>query len=261
MYAMPELASVTEGWGRGLRRHFGQAGIADLPDHLAMPVDLAQHWLAPDLLFTQTCGYPLTHELSGRVQLVATPSYAATGCDGHTYRSVVIVRDDSGIHELSDLRGKRVAFNSTDSQSGYNTLRKLISPLAQDGKFFAQAIETGAHRQSLAQVRTGAADVAALDCVSLALLERWAPAEMSGIRKLCLTEPAPSLPYITALATSPEILQRLQSGLRAAFDDPLLEAVRADLLLTGFAILPIAAYAPILAMEQAAHRAGYPILA
>jgi ABC-type phosphate/phosphonate transport system substrate-binding protein len=260
MYAMPELVSVTEAWWQGLRRHFIAAGIVDPPADLTMPVDLVQHWLAPDLLFTQTCGYPLTHALSGRVQLVATPSYSAAGCAGSMYRSVVVVRDDSGIRDLGDLRGQRVAFNSTDSQSGYNTLRNLVFPLMQGGRFFAQAIETGAHRQSLAHVRAGLADVAAIDCVSLALLERWAPGEMAGIRKLCLTAPAPSLPYITAMATSVETVRRLQAGLRAAFDDPSLRPVRADLLLADIAFLSIDAYQPILDMEQAARRAGYPKL-
>ncbi len=257
MYTMPELAAATDSWGQGLRHHFSLAGIDDLPELLQMPADLVDHWLAPDLLFTQTCGYPLTHALAGRVQLVATPCYSAPGCDGATYCSVVVVRDDGKIRDLSDLRGKRVAFNSTDSQSGYNTLRNLLHPIAEEGRVFAEAIETGAHRQSLAEVRMGRADVAAIDCVSLALLERWAPTELYGIHKLCLTAPAPSLPFITAASTTAATLQRLQDGLRAAFNDPQLSATRADLLLDDIAFLPISAYAPILDMEQAASRAGY----
>ena len=209
MYTMPELAAATDSWGQGLRHHFSLAGIDDLPELLQMPADLVDHWLAPDLLFTQTCGYPLTHALAGRVQLVATPCYSAPGCDGATYCSVVVVRDDGKIRDLSDLRGKRVAFNSTDSQSGYNTLRNLLHPIAEEGRVFAEAIETGAHRQSLAEVRMGRADVAAIDCVSLALLERWAPTELYGIHKLCLTAPAPSLPFITAASTTAATLQRL----------------------------------------------------
>lgn len=260
MYDLPELASATAAWWQGLRRHFGRAGIADIVEGLQKPADLPAHWLAPDLFFTQTCGYPLTHVLSGKVQLLATPCFGAAGCEGPLYRSVVIVRDDSQIAELADLRGKRVAYNGTDSQSGYNTLRELAYPLARQGKLFAEAIESGAHRRSLAYVRTGKADVAAIDCVSLALLERVAPAELLGIRKLCLTATAPSLPYITSLTTSAETVQRLRDGLRAAMDDPQLQAVRGDLLLSDIAVLPLSAYEPILAMETAAIAAGYPVL-
>jgi ABC-type phosphate/phosphonate transport system substrate-binding protein len=260
MYDFPELVAATEAWWQGLRRHFSRAGIADMIEPLRQPVDLAAHWLAPDLLFTQTCGYPLTHILSGKVQLVATPCYEAAGCEGPSYRSVVIVREDSRIAELADLRGKRVTYNGSDSQSGYNTLRDLVFPLAEQGRLFGEAIESGAHRQSLAYVRTGKADVAAIDCVSLALLERIAPAELQGIRKLCLTAPAPSLPYITSLATSAETMRRLRDGLRAAIDDPQLKAVRDGLLLADIAVLPLTAYESILAMENTAIKAGYPAL-
>lgn len=260
MYAMPELASITRDWWRGLQRHFMRAGIGEVPGELAMPADLEAHWLASRLLFTQTCGYPLTHALAGKVQLVATPCYLAPGCEGSTYRSVVVVRDGDAIRDLADLRGKRVAYNSRDSQSGYNTLRHLLSSLANHGSFFAESIETGGHRASLAYVRTGKVDVASIDCVSLALLERVAPAELAGIRKLCLTAAAPSLPYITAGATSAETLQRLRQGLLAAFQDPQLAVTRSDLLLDAVAILPIEAYGPILDMEQDAMRSGYPAL-
>lgn len=260
MYALPELAAATKSWWQGLRRHFEQAGLADVPQQLQEPADLLAHWLAPDLLFTQTCGYPLTHALADKVQLVASPCYSAAGCEGATYRSVVVIRDDSGISELADLRGKRVAYNGTDSQSGYNTLRDLVYPLAQHGKLFGEAIESGAHRQSLALVRTGKADVAAIDCVSFALLERVASAELAGIRKLCLTAPAPSLPYITSRATSVETIRRMQDGLRSAIDDPQLRVVREELLLQDVALLSIDNYASILTMEQAAIRAGYPQL-
>lgn len=257
MYAMPELASVTLDWWRGLRRHFVRAGIGDVPAELAVPTELEAHWLDPHLLFTQTCGYPLTHALAGEVQLIATPCYLARGCAGSTYRSVVVVREEDAIRDLGDLRGKRVAYNSRDSQSGYNTLRNLIYPLAEKGKFFTESIETGAHRASLALVRTGQADVASIDCVSLALLERIAPAELTGIRKFCLTAAAPSLPYITAGATTTETVRRLRQGLQAAFDDTQLAATRAELLLGEIAVLPIDAYEPILAMEREALRAGY----
>jgi len=257
MYALPELTAATRDWWQGLRHHFVRAGIADVPAQLTEPAELEPHWLASDLLFTQTCGYPLTHVLSGKVQLVAAPCFDAAGCDGPSYRSIVVTRDGEGIDTLADLRSKRVAYNGSDSQSGYNTLRHLVAPLAQAGRFFAESIETGAHRRSLAAVRSGLADAASIDCVSLALIERVAPEEMRGIRKLCQTTPAPSLPYITSNATSPETLQRLRDGLRAAIADPHLQAVRSALLLTDIVFLPLAAYEPILAMERQAIAAGY----
>jgi ABC-type phosphate/phosphonate transport system substrate-binding protein len=243
-----------------LLRHFASAGLKDLPADLTEPAELEAHWLAPDLLFTQTCGYPLTHVLAGKVQLLATPCYSAPGCDGATYRSYVVVREDSGIETPEDLRGKRVAYNGTDSQSGYNTLRHLVAPLAEQGRFFGSGLETGAHRRSLAAVRRGEADAASIDCVSLALIEQVAPEEIKDIRRLCPTAPAPNLPYITSLSTSGETMCRLRDGLQAAVNDPALRAAREALLITDVTVLPPAAYAVILAMEEEAVASGYPRL-
>ncbi|MDY0882931.1 phosphate/phosphite/phosphonate ABC transporter substrate-binding protein [Dongia soli] len=257
MYALPELSRATLDWWIGLCRHFRRAGIDDLPLTMAEPRDLYEHWRQPSLLFTQTCGYPLTHDLDGQVQLVATPCYRAPGCNGSTYRSSIVIRDDDAIEDLADLKGKRIAFNSRDSQSGYNCLRHLISPLARDGRFFAEALETGGHRRSLAAVRHGKADVASIDCVSYALIAAVAPVEVTGIRVLCESAPAPNLPYITAAATPPQKLARLQDGLRAATADPHLTATRDTLLIEDVTVLQRDAYDLILSMERAAIEAGY----
>src|SRR5262249_9564629 len=149
----------------------------------------------------------------------------------------------------------------TDSQSGYNTLRAVVAPLARDGRFFGSRIETGAHRASLAAVKVGDADVASVDCVSFALIRRAQPRELEGLRVLCATAAAPGLPYVTAAATSEDDLARLRQGLAAACADPALAETRARLLIAGCDVLPDKAYDVILAMEKAAIAAGYPELA
>jgi hypothetical protein len=49
-------------------------------ERLAGPV-LPDHWVEPHLLLSQTCGYPLRYVLKDHVRLVATPCYAAPGCE------------------------------------------------------------------------------------------------------------------------------------------------------------------------------------
>lgn len=182
MYHAP--ADALAAFWAGLRAHMRREGLADVPERLATPGPLREHWLDPDLLLSQTCGYPLATALAGRVQLVGTPRYAAEGCDGPCYRSLVLVRDRDPARAVADLRGRRAAFNERDSQSGYNALRALAAPLAEAGRFFGSTVETGAHRRSLDLVRTGAADVAAVDCVTLALLRRDEPERVAGLRGL-----------------------------------------------------------------------------
>jgi ABC-type phosphate/phosphonate transport system substrate-binding protein len=260
MYDLPELAEATDAWWQGLRRHLSAVGLTGLPEMRQRPEHLLSHWQDERFALSQTCGYPLTHALSGRVQLVATPRYDAPGCAGATYTSWVLVRRNDPIEALEDLRGKCVAFNGTDSQSGYNALRALLAPLAEEGRFFAAALESGAHRRSMAMVRAGEADVAAIDCVTFALIAQVAPDETRDLKVLCATAAAPNLPYVTSLETPPRDIELLRRGLSLACVDPALARCRKALLLGEFEFLPLAAYAGISAMEQAAIAAGYPEL-
>jgi ABC-type phosphate/phosphonate transport system substrate-binding protein len=122
-------------------------------------------------------------------------------------------------------------------------------------------IKSGAHRRSLAMVKAGEADVAAIDCVTFALIARAAPAEVQGIRVLYASAAAPGLPYVTAKRTASADVERLRAGIAAAFADPALGATRATLRLDGCEFLPLSAYDVIPAMESAAIAAGYPHLA
>ena len=261
MYDLPELTAATDAWWTGLRRHFAAQGLRDLPEALNRAGDPVERLKAEGLIFAQTCGFPLTHRLKDHVQLLATPRYAVPGCAGATYVSWLVVRQDDPAKTLADLRGRRAAYNDDGSQSGHNTLRALIAPLAEGGRFLGAAIESGAHRKSLAMVKVGTADIAAIDCVTFALIARAAPAEVQGIRVLRASATAPGLPYVTAMNTSAAAVQRLRDGIAAAFADPTLAETRAALALDGCEILPRVAYEVIPAMESAALAAGYPRLA
>src|SRR5262245_38860101 len=100
MYQMPEHAAGVEAWWAGLARHWRAAGLNDVPGQSCVPDNLYELWRAPDLFIAQTCGYPLTHALRGKVTLVATTCYAAEGCAGPTYCSMIVVRQESGIQSL-----------------------------------------------------------------------------------------------------------------------------------------------------------------
>jgi ABC-type phosphate/phosphonate transport system substrate-binding protein len=261
MYNPAEDPGASATLWRGIAQHLIRAGIADVPDRLLERPPIPDHWLSDDLLFSQTCGYPLTHALKDRVQLLATPCYEAEGCEGASYCSFVIVAAESPATSLADLRGKRVAFNTPDSQSRMNALRALVAPIAERKKFFAEAIETGSHSASLAHVAAGKADVAAIDCVSFALFCQHGRADTRRVRILCRTASAPNLPFITAGSTAPERVQRLREGLRAAMEDPALAEARQALLLKDIMLLPESAYQSLLDMERDAERLGYPRLA
>jgi ABC-type phosphate/phosphonate transport system substrate-binding protein len=257
MYDLPELRLATDAWWHGLARALRREGI-DAPDALDRRRHYQDVWREPDLLISQTCGYPLMHALAGKVTLLATPCYGAEGCAATDYCSVVIVADNDSATGIDDLRGADCVVNATDSQSGYNALRALVAPLARDGRFFGSVTVTGGHRASIEHVVAGSADVAAIDCVTHALLMRHRPSALAGTRVLCRTAAAPNLPYVTRTNADDDFLARLRGALHRAIADPSLTAARDSLMLTGIAVLPLAAYDRVIEMEAAAVAAGYP---
>lgn len=256
MYAV-DPGAMAAFW-RALRDELVTAGIADVPFGLTEPKDLAAHWQDPALLLSQTCGYPFTTTLAGRVRYVATPRFRAPGCVGAFYASAVLVRESDGATGIGDLRDRRVAFNSRDSHSGYNALRALVAPHAAADRFFGAAIETGSHRRSLAALRAGVADVAAVDVVTLALMAAAHPDETETLRSIGHTAAAPGLPFVTACGTSDAELAVLRKALATVCrgDVPVAQ----PLLLDGIEILPAGSYDAILAQEAAAIALGYPEL-
>ncbi|GAB4394731.1 MAG: phosphate/phosphite/phosphonate ABC transporter substrate-binding protein [Kiloniellaceae bacterium] len=232
-----------------------------MPDRLTRGSDAAALWTAPDLLFSQTCGYPLTHALAGKVCLVATPVYDCPRCAGGTYHSEILLRADDPADDLAALRGRRAAVNSADSQSGYSVLRHAVAPLAKGGHFFAEVKHSGSHRESMVLVAEGRADVCAIDGVTYALLCQTQPDLTARLRVLTRSASAPALPYITRLGISDDDLRRLRGGLQRAVADPALAEARAALRIKGVVVRPLTDYDRILEIEAEALAAGYPELA
>lgn len=192
-----------------------QRGWTDVMEIVAAPDDLMGFWRSPDVLLSQTCGYPYVMHLQSDVQLLATLEFEFPDCEGGKYRSLVVVHGSSVAKGLQDLRGQRVVINQPDSQSGMNALRHTIAPLAQSGRFFSSVQFSGSHKQSLLAVQRGQADVAAVDCVSFAYLMHHAGESVAGLRVLARTELTPGLPLISSRALSPQQLDLLRQVLQS----------------------------------------------
>lgn len=259
MYDPPPVRAATDAWWQGLARHLRTAGIADVPTGLTR--DPVPDWTAPDLLFSQTCGYPLTHALAGQVVPLCTPAYAAPGCDGAWYASALVVRADSDAVKLADLRGGTCAFNAPDSHSGCNVLRRMIAPLAGGAAFFPVAVETGGHVASIDAVATARADLCAVDAVTHELVRRHEPARLAGTRVLEYSPRAPGLPYIAGPAVNADDRARMRDAIFNALADSDLATTRETLLITGAEEITTEAYDIIPAMEKEAIALAYPHLA
>lgn len=220
---------------------------------------LPEVWKRPNLLLSQTCGYPYLTQLRDHVRLVATPAYDFPGCAGSDYSSAIVVRAESGLSVLADARGKRAAANDVHSNSGMNVLRHAVAPLARDGRFFSEVIWSGSHRSSLALVRSGQADIAAIDCVTLGYLARQDGASLAGLTVLAYSAPSPGLPFVAGAAVSEALLLAMQQGLQVP--STALADAMAALSIRAFDLRSEDAYARIGVLEAQAQACGYPQLA
>lgn len=228
----------------------------DVPRLLTWPQDVHAHWLVPNLLLSQACGYPLTTFLAGKVQLVGTFAYDAPGTQGIHCRSQLICRASDPRSALPAFAGSTLAFNDTVSQSGYNALRALLARTGVPCPFFADTRETGAHYRSIEVVRQGQADMAAVDAVSWVHWQRNYPQLAAELRVFGQTDTYPGLPLITGLHTPPVLLAALRNGLQAVASETTYAALRAPLLITGFSATTLADYQPCIAMQEQAYSRG-----
>jgi ABC-type phosphate/phosphonate transport system substrate-binding protein len=237
MYDWPEIREDTDRFWAALAEELGVSGP------LWRGADHTAPWHNPDLLFSQTCGYPFTHALRGKVALVATPHYAADGCEGPNYCSFIFAREKK---PLGDFRESVAAINGPDSMSGMLALKLAFAGFAEQGRFFAKAIETGGHLASLQAVQSGAADVCAVDSICVALAKKYRPSLLTGLHEVGRSPSVPGLPYITRA----ENVTPIQEALMRVFADDALQKTRARLLLSGLSILTVQDYQIIPHLEH-----------
>lgn len=240
MYDWPEVAEATEALWRALRGGLTGAGIA-APALRDRDEDLWAIWRDPGLVLAQTCGLPYAARLRPQVALLGAPSYDLPGVAPGAYRSEIVVRADDAAVDLAALRGRRFAFNGRESQSGWAAFHAAV---ADPAAFFAETLQTGAHRASLRAVASGRADAAAIDAVSWRLALRHEPAA-ADLRVLASTPQTPGLPFITAPRDELSLARmRLVIETEIGMMDP---AIRAALFLTGFVKKRPEDYAPLAA--------------
>lgn len=225
MYDLPELMPATDRLWSGIRDRLRAAGIA-APDALTRGQDdLMPHWLARDLVLSQTCGLPFRARLHADVTLIGTPDYGLPGCPPGYYRSVFVARGDDPRATLSAFDGATLAWNDGMSQSGW------AAPMAHaqaTGLHFAPGPRTGGHRASIRAVAEGRADLAAIDALTWELLAGREPAH-AALRVVGRTEPSPGLPLIAAAgADGDAIFDAVAEAISA-----LSESDRRDLHLRG----------------------------
>ncbi len=237
MYDIPEVRGALDRLWRALRDAMRSRGLADVPDELShIDSGWDAHWGGEAVYFTHVCGRDFVRRFPGRYRVIATPRYAAEGCEGDRYRSFVVIAEGAAAARLSDLRGARLVVNGAHSHSGAWALAPLVAPHGALGDFFGSVTESGSHEASLSVVRSGGADVAAIDCITYGLLARHRPDALGGVRVVTTTPLAPAPPYVAPASFGPAVFATMRDALAEVIADPALEDVREALLLRGVSV-------------------------
>ncbi len=229
MYDRPELRAAHDAFWGHIKSALGYG-----PETLTRPADLWEFWRAPDLVLGQTCGLPYRAKLWRDVQYVTTPDYQLPDCPAGYYNSVLLVRSDSPLQQVSDIKGKTFAYNEALSQSGW---AGPISYLQHHNALPARGIATGAHLNSIAAVLDGDADFCGVDAQTYRLFQRY-DASAPRLREIARTDPTPALPMICATAYDPS---QTATALRRALNQ-LGTDHRDDLGIAGYVTLDTATY-------------------
>jgi ABC-type phosphate/phosphonate transport system substrate-binding protein len=260
MYNLPEMRSANARFWEALRGLLIEAGLTDVPETLVFERGPVPPRLEPEMLFSQTCGYPLETVFKGQAIRLGAPVYDAPGCTGATHRAFFVVRADAPARGLEDLRGGVFLLNSPVSNSGMNLPRRALAEIAGGKPFFRTVIETGGHPASLDRLLRGDGDVASIDCVTFAFLQHYRPDVAARFRVIAETPPSPAIPFVTSAATPPAIVSILRDALRCVAIEPRYTAARAGLMIAGIEEMSDAAYRGLLDYEAEAAALGYPQL-
>jgi ABC-type phosphate/phosphonate transport system substrate-binding protein len=260
MYNLPEMREANARLWAALRSLLAEKGVTDLPDALTVERPPVPERIGPEVLFSQTCGYPLETIFRGQATRLGTPCYDAPGCDGPSHCGLFVVPAGSLARELRDLKGSVFLLNNRHSNSGMNLPRRALAEIAGGCTFFARVIETGSQPGNLDRIAGGEADATAVDCVTYAFWRQHRPEAAARTRILAEAPPSPAIPFVTSAGTPAASVEILRSALRELVQSPRYAAACAGLRLKGIADVPDSAYRRLLDYEREAAALAYPVL-
>ena len=210
-----------------------------------------------DLLIGHTCGYPLMTLLQDALTPLCVPCFDVPGANGKYYTSQFIVPADSAIESLQQCRGKVVAVNGRDSNSGMNVLRHALAKLGARPHYFVETRITGGHHASIEAVAANQAQLAAIDCVTYQLIADHNPDLIAAVRIIGQSEQTCGLPLVMPTAG---YSRQLKNTWVAALNQGLIRvpsAARETLHLDRFESVEPNDYQSILELEKFALKSGY----
>jgi len=171
-----------------------------------------------------------------------------------TYHGYILVRKDSGINSVADMRGKRIAFVEKATTAGYVFPLALLreNGIVDIDGFFSEAFFTGSHDAAVIAVLDGKADVGA----AKHSIYDWVKNENPRIEKeLKIIARSPSVPsngLCVRKTLDAALRNKLKLALLSLGQDPSDETVLAKLGALKFIETTIDDYQPVFDLAEKA---------
>lgn len=215
------------------------------PSTLTRSGDLHARWHDAHCIVTQVCGWPFAAVHGDDMSLVGAFSLDLPEAEPPAhYRAVVVGSAEVDIDGINidgiDLDRTHAAVNATDSLSGWHSLR--AATVGPGREWPGTVTVTSTHRNSVAALANGEADLACIDPWSLAFITAEEPHLVGGLHRLGLGPLVPT-PAITARTSVDEgLVRELRGAFGDAVADPAVAGALAALHIAGFVQMDLSDY-------------------
>lgn len=194
--------------------------MASMEEATGLPVELVLRENYLDLLDAMKNGevdlveggaflYAQMHEKIGAQILIGELRKASP-----YYHALIVVRSDSGIDSINDLRGKSFTFTDPDSASGYLYPRIMLADagVSDPENYFSSTYFSRHHDIALNAILNGTVDAAGIGDFFLPLLSK---SDLKKIKIIARSEDIPAGP----ISYKPDLSQKIVDQLRPALID------------------------------------------
>lgn len=165
---------------------------------------------------------PFSYVLATSVADVEAFAVAVTQKTGQSaYRSLILARKDSGIHDLAGLKGHTFAFVDPSSASGHLFPKSGLEQAGFDpGKLFSRVIFSGSHDASILAVANKKVDAAAVADRILASAVAKGLVSQDDLQVVWTSRPIPESPMVWRKNLDPALKLKVAAALASIKDVP-----------------------------------------
>ncbi|MCM3041117.1 phosphate/phosphite/phosphonate ABC transporter substrate-binding protein [Paenibacillus motobuensis] len=128
------------------------------------------------------------------------------------YKSMIIVKKDSSIQSVADLKGKKIAYQNVTSSAGFVWPAAKLMDAGLDPLKDVEAITVKGHDQGVLAVLNGDVDAAAIFQDARNTVKKDYPSVFEDTRVLAYTEPIPNDTISVRSDMSQEWIEKLQNA-------------------------------------------------